>query len=97
MFLQAFPFATQANTDFVKMISTNELPVSRPAISPAQPVTAAAPSKPGPTLVKVKATLFFSPLNMISPLSFNLNAVRQYGKNISLFPPTTAKPAEAAL
>ncbi|KAM7371080.1 hypothetical protein PAMP_010576 [Pampus punctatissimus] len=50
--LQAFPVAAQAPADFVKMISTNELPVSRPTISPAQPVTAVAPSKPGPTLVK---------------------------------------------
>ncbi|XP_041818537.1 myocardin-related transcription factor B isoform X2 [Chelmon rostratus] len=40
--LQAFPVATQATTDFVKVISTNELPASRPPAS----------SKPGPTLVK---------------------------------------------
>uniref|UniRef100_A0A4W6BT08 Myocardin related transcription factor B n=1 Tax=Lates calcarifer TaxID=8187 RepID=A0A4W6BT08_LATCA len=39
------PVATQATTDFVKVIPTNELPVSRPAATPA-------PSKPGPTLVK---------------------------------------------
>ncbi|KAM6963824.1 myocardin-related transcription factor B isoform 2-T2 [Tautogolabrus adspersus] len=44
--LQAFPVATQAATDFVKVISINELSSSRPA------VTTAAPSKPGPTLVK---------------------------------------------
>ncbi|KAM9336153.1 myocardin-related transcription factor B [Symphorus nematophorus] len=50
--LQAFPVATQATTDFVKVISTNELPASRPAVTPAQPVTTAVPSKPGPTLVK---------------------------------------------
>ncbi|KAM7381975.1 hypothetical protein PAMA_012710 [Pampus argenteus] len=50
--LQAFPVAAQAPTDFMKMISTNELPASRPAISPSQPVTAVAPSKPGPTLIK---------------------------------------------
>ncbi|XP_039991178.1 myocardin-related transcription factor B isoform X2 [Xiphias gladius] len=43
--LQAFPVATQATTDFVKVISTNELPASRLAVTPA-------PSKPGPTLVK---------------------------------------------
>ncbi|XP_023251330.1 MKL/myocardin-like protein 2 [Seriola lalandi dorsalis] len=43
--LQAFPVATQAGQDFVKVISTNELPACRPAVIPA-------PSKPGPTLVK---------------------------------------------
>ncbi|XP_018541012.1 myocardin-related transcription factor B isoform X1 [Lates calcarifer] len=43
--LQPLPVATQATTDFVKVIPTNELPVSRPAATPA-------PSKPGPTLVK---------------------------------------------
>nr|XP_033467139.1 myocardin-related transcription factor B isoform X1 [Epinephelus lanceolatus]XP_033467140.1 myocardin-related transcription factor B isoform X1 [Epinephelus lanceolatus] len=43
--LQAFPVATQ-------VISTIEQPVSRPAVTPAPPVTTAAPSKPGPTLVK---------------------------------------------
>ncbi|TKS90072.1 MKL/myocardin-like protein 2 [Collichthys lucidus] len=50
--LQPFPVATQATTDFVKVISTSEPPASRPAVTPAQPVTTAAPSKPGPTLVK---------------------------------------------
>ncbi|XP_062298353.1 myocardin-related transcription factor B [Scomber scombrus] len=50
--LQAFPLTTQATTDFAKLISPNEFPVTRPAISPAQPVTIAPPSKPGPTLVK---------------------------------------------
>ncbi|XP_044033420.1 myocardin-related transcription factor B isoform X2 [Siniperca chuatsi] len=50
--LQAFPVATQATTDFVKVISTNELPASRPAVTLAQPVSTAAPSKPAPTLVK---------------------------------------------
>ncbi|XP_038592490.1 myocardin-related transcription factor B isoform X2 [Micropterus salmoides] len=50
--LQAFPVATPATTDFVKVISTNEPPASRPAVTPAQPVTTAAPSKPAPTLVK---------------------------------------------
>ncbi|XP_067431682.1 myocardin-related transcription factor B isoform X1 [Thunnus thynnus] len=50
--LQAFPVTTQATTDFVKFISTNELPASRLSVSPVQPVTTAAPSKPGPTLVK---------------------------------------------
>uniref|UniRef100_A0A8C4F1V6 Myocardin related transcription factor B n=1 Tax=Dicentrarchus labrax TaxID=13489 RepID=A0A8C4F1V6_DICLA len=48
----AFPVVTQATTDFVKVISTNEPPTSRPAVTPAQPVTTAAPSKPGPTLIK---------------------------------------------
>lgn len=52
--LQPFPVATQATTDFVKVISTSEPPASRPAVTPAQPVTTAAPSKPGPTLVKVR-------------------------------------------
>lgn len=47
MFLQAFPVASQAATDFMKAMST-----------PAQPFTTAAHSKPGPTLVKVRA--FFS-------------------------------------
>ncbi|CAJ1080670.1 myocardin-related transcription factor B isoform X1 [Xyrichtys novacula] len=50
--LQAFPVATQAPTDFMKVISTNELPTSRPAVTLAHPVTTVAPSKPGPTLVK---------------------------------------------
>ncbi|XP_047465075.1 myocardin-related transcription factor B [Mugil cephalus] len=39
-------------TDFMKVISTNEQPASRPAVPPAQPVTTAAVPKPGPTLVK---------------------------------------------
>ncbi|KAI3365553.1 hypothetical protein L3Q82_010636 [Scortum barcoo] len=50
--LQAFPVVTQATTDFMKVISTSELPASRPAVTPSQPVTTAAASKPGPTLVK---------------------------------------------
>ncbi|XP_071319779.1 myocardin-related transcription factor B [Trachinotus anak] len=43
--LQPLPVATQAGPDFVKVIATNELPASRPAVIPA-------PAKPGPTLVK---------------------------------------------
>ncbi|XP_028264214.1 myocardin-related transcription factor B isoform X2 [Parambassis ranga] len=38
--------------DSIKMISTNEHPASRSVVTPAQPVTAAVPPKPGPTLVK---------------------------------------------
>ncbi|XP_029553764.1 myocardin-related transcription factor B isoform X1 [Salmo trutta] len=49
--LQPFPVVTQATADFLKALSTNEPPVSRPA--PAhQPVTTVASQKPGPTLVK---------------------------------------------
>ncbi|XP_070782927.1 myocardin-related transcription factor B [Enoplosus armatus] len=50
--LQAFPVATQAATEIVKVISATEPPASRPVVTPTQPVTTAAPSKPGPTLVK---------------------------------------------
>ncbi|XP_031699105.1 myocardin-related transcription factor B isoform X1 [Anarrhichthys ocellatus] len=50
--LQTFPVATQATTDFVKVISAIEQPASRPAVPPAQPVIPAAILKPGPTLVK---------------------------------------------
>nr|XP_046234063.1 myocardin-related transcription factor B [Scatophagus argus]XP_046234064.1 myocardin-related transcription factor B [Scatophagus argus] len=50
--LQTFPVVTHTTTDLVKVISTSEPPVSRPAVTLAQPITAAAPSKPGPTLVK---------------------------------------------
>ncbi|XP_028423282.1 myocardin-related transcription factor B isoform X1 [Perca flavescens] len=50
--LQAFPSASQAATDFMKAMSTIEQPASRPALTPAQPFTTGAPSKPGPTLVK---------------------------------------------
>ncbi|KAK2885012.1 myocardin-related transcription factor B isoform X1 [Channa argus] len=50
--MQALPVATQATPDFMKVISTSEPLGSRPAATPAQPVTTAAPSKPGPTLVK---------------------------------------------
>lgn len=50
--LQAIPVVTQAATDFAKVNSTNELPACRPAVTPTQPITTAAPSKPGPTLVK---------------------------------------------
>lgn len=63
MILQPFPVATQATTDFMKMISTIEQPASRPAVTPVQPVTTVAPSKPGPTLVKVRS--IFSPLIII--------------------------------
>uniref|UniRef100_UPI0037E9A1AF myocardin-related transcription factor B isoform X1 n=1 Tax=Semicossyphus pulcher TaxID=241346 RepID=UPI0037E9A1AF len=49
--LQAFPIAPPA-TDFMKVISTNEPPASRPVVTLPQPVTTAALSKPGPTLVK---------------------------------------------
>ncbi|XP_035802978.2 myocardin-related transcription factor B isoform X2 [Amphiprion ocellaris] len=45
--LQAIP-----TTDFMKVISTNEQPASRPAVTPVQPVTTVAPLKPGPMLVK---------------------------------------------
>lgn len=48
---QSAPVVTQTTTDFLKTFSTNEQPVSRPAV-PAQPITTVAPSKPGPTLVK---------------------------------------------
>ncbi|XP_076025702.1 myocardin-related transcription factor B isoform X2 [Genypterus blacodes] len=47
--LQARPIVPQAATDFLKVLSASEPPASRPA---AQPVTAAAHHKPGPTLVK---------------------------------------------
>ncbi|XP_026171996.1 myocardin-related transcription factor B isoform X2 [Mastacembelus armatus] len=50
--LQPLPVVTQATTDFLKVISVSEPPVSRPAVTPVQQVTVAAPSKPGPTLVK---------------------------------------------
>ncbi|XP_034414397.1 myocardin-related transcription factor B isoform X2 [Cyclopterus lumpus] len=50
--LQAFPVATQAATDFVKVISVIEQPASRPAVTPVQPFTTSALLKPGPTLVK---------------------------------------------
>ncbi|KAK2820839.1 hypothetical protein Q5P01_023798 [Channa striata] len=49
--LQALPVAAQATTDFMKVISTSDFG-SRPVVTPAQPVTTAANSKPGPTLVK---------------------------------------------
>uniref|UniRef100_A0A673B6U1 Myocardin related transcription factor Ba n=1 Tax=Sphaeramia orbicularis TaxID=375764 RepID=A0A673B6U1_9TELE len=48
----AIPVATQATTDFMKVISTNEQHATRPAVTLAQPLTTAVPSKPGPTLVK---------------------------------------------
>uniref|UniRef100_A0A672GLF6 Myocardin related transcription factor Ba n=1 Tax=Salarias fasciatus TaxID=181472 RepID=A0A672GLF6_SALFA len=38
--------------DFMKIVTATEQPASRPAIPPPQPVTTAALSKPGPTLVK---------------------------------------------
>ncbi|XP_028332534.1 myocardin-related transcription factor B [Gouania willdenowi] len=38
--------------DFIKVISTKELPVSRPSVPPVLPVITATPTKPGPTLVK---------------------------------------------
>ncbi|XP_035657261.2 myocardin-related transcription factor B isoform X2 [Oncorhynchus keta] len=46
--LQPFPVVTQATADFLKALSTQELPVSCPAPA-SQPII---PSKPGPTLVK---------------------------------------------
>ncbi|XP_020349576.1 myocardin-related transcription factor B-like [Oncorhynchus kisutch] len=49
--LQPFPVVTQATADFLKALSTNEPPVSRPAPAP-QPITTVASQKPGPTLVK---------------------------------------------
>lgn len=51
---QAFPTggASQSTADLVKVIPATEL-TSWPAVTPA--VTTAAPSKPGPTLVKVRA------------------------------------------
>uniref|UniRef100_A0A667XL34 Myocardin related transcription factor B n=1 Tax=Myripristis murdjan TaxID=586833 RepID=A0A667XL34_9TELE len=39
-------------TDFLKVLSTNEQPASRPATTLAHPITTVTPSKPGPTLVK---------------------------------------------
>ncbi|XP_068161274.1 myocardin-related transcription factor B isoform X2 [Antennarius striatus] len=50
--LQTFPFVTQSVTDLVTVVSTSELPSSRIAAPPTQPVTTAVASKPGPTLVK---------------------------------------------
>ncbi|XP_024243725.2 myocardin-related transcription factor B [Oncorhynchus tshawytscha] len=49
--LQPFPVVTQATADFLKALSTQELPVSRPAPA-SQPIITVVPSKPGPTLVK---------------------------------------------
>ncbi|XP_071264751.1 myocardin-related transcription factor B isoform X2 [Salvelinus alpinus] len=49
--LQPFPVVTQATADFLKALSTKELPVSRPAPA-SQPIITVVPSKPGPTLVK---------------------------------------------
>uniref|UniRef100_A0A8C5N4S4 SAP domain-containing protein n=1 Tax=Gouania willdenowi TaxID=441366 RepID=A0A8C5N4S4_GOUWI len=51
------PEAAPPNTpipipDFIKVISTKELPVSRPSVPPVLPVITATPTKPGPTLVK---------------------------------------------
>ncbi|XP_041714740.1 myocardin-related transcription factor B [Coregonus clupeaformis] len=48
---QPFPVVTQATADFLKALSTNELPVSHPAPT-SQPIITVVPSKPGPTLVK---------------------------------------------
>lgn len=39
-------------TDFMKALTTNEQPASRPAVALPQPVTTAVTPKPGPTLVK---------------------------------------------
>uniref|UniRef100_A0A674D1C0 Myocardin related transcription factor B n=1 Tax=Salmo trutta TaxID=8032 RepID=A0A674D1C0_SALTR len=49
--LQPFPVVTQTTADFLKALSTKELPVSRPAPA-SQPIVTVVPSKPGPTLVK---------------------------------------------
>ncbi|CAB1338269.1 unnamed protein product [Coregonus sp. 'balchen'] len=49
--LPPFPVVTQATADFLKALSTNELPVSHPAPT-SQPIITVVPSKPGPTLVK---------------------------------------------
>lgn len=53
-----------ATADFMKVISTSEPFASRPAVTPAQPVTTAAVSKPGPTLVKVRTR--FSTFSLIA-------------------------------
>lgn len=63
---QAFPVAAQPTTDFVKLIATSEPPASRPAVTPVQPLTTAAPSKPGPTLVKVSTFFNIAISNIIS-------------------------------
>lgn len=47
---QAFT-AGQSTADLVRVVPATEL-TSRPAVTPA--ITTAAPSKPGPTLVKVR-------------------------------------------
>lgn len=63
---QAFPAggAAQSTADLVKVVPATEL-TSWPAVTPA--VTTAAPSKPGPTLVKVRA-----PFGLCLSLSFLL-------------------------
>ncbi|KAJ8363859.1 hypothetical protein SKAU_G00126900 [Synaphobranchus kaupii] len=49
--LQYYPLISQPTQDFLKPVATSEQPINRqPAAS--QPIATAAPSKPGPTLVK---------------------------------------------
>lgn len=62
--IQTLPVAAQATADFMKVISTSEPLASRPAVTPAQAVTTAALSKPGPTLVKVRTHFSTSKLSV---------------------------------
>ncbi|XP_056152848.1 myocardin-related transcription factor B [Lampris incognitus] len=50
--MQPLHLVTQTAADFMKVLSTNEKPACRLAAIPVQPITAVAPSKPAPTLVK---------------------------------------------
>ncbi|XP_053722794.1 myocardin-related transcription factor B [Synchiropus splendidus] len=50
--LQTVPLTAPATTDFLRVVTPCEPPVSRTTISPVQPATTVTPSKPGPTLIK---------------------------------------------
>ena len=93
-----FSFATLQALPTTVAISPNEQHASHPAAPPAQPTTTAALPKPGPTLVKVSATL-------VSPSKYNIASVffiwlqldRAYVKIFSICAPITAEPAEISL
>lgn len=65
----------------MKVIATNELPTSHPAVTLTHPVATVVPPKPGPTLVKVSTTHLF-PFSAFLWLLLSLTHVNTFSLHI---------------
>ncbi|MED6239939.1 hypothetical protein ATANTOWER_013479 [Ataeniobius toweri] len=85
--LQLFP-----TTDFPKAVSANEQPLSCTAVHTVQSTAAPAPSKPGPTLVKVaelKLELKLRGLPVSGTKTDLIERLKPFQENTNITPPST--------